>query len=160
MGASNTAQKDKAATLLSLHTTGTLLILPNVWNPIGARILQAKGYPAVATASAAISASLGFRDGERMKRTTMIEIVGRIARCVDVPVTADIEAGYGRTPSELEETNWSRRRGDREGTSGPDNLSDQHPRIAGRCAAAGAGNHRSQSRQLRPLCVPVVPEEI
>jgi 2-methylisocitrate lyase-like PEP mutase family enzyme len=102
--ASGTIQKRKAATLLSLHTSGRLLILPNVWNPIGARILQARGYPAVATASAAVSASLGYRDGERIKRSTIMEVIGRIARSVDVPVTADIEGGYGKTISELQET--------------------------------------------------------
>ena len=80
------------------------MILPNVWDPMGARILQAKGFPAVATASAAISASLGFHDGERIKRDTLMEIVGRIARSVDVPVTADIESGYARSLSDLEET--------------------------------------------------------
>ncbi len=99
-----TRHKEKAATLLSLHTNGRLLILPNVWDPIGARILQAKGFPAVATASAAISASLGFKDGERIKRATLIEAVGRIARSVDVPVTADIEGGYASTASDLEDT--------------------------------------------------------
>ncbi|HXV14778.1 MAG TPA: isocitrate lyase/phosphoenolpyruvate mutase family protein [Candidatus Krumholzibacteria bacterium] len=97
-------QNEKAAALLALHGGGRLLILPNVWDPLGARILQAKGYPAVATASAAISASLGFQDGERIKRTTLMEAVARIARSVDVPVSADIEAGYARTPSELEDT--------------------------------------------------------
>ena len=102
--ASRTRQKEKAATLLSLHGGGKLLLLPNVWDPLGARILQAKGYPAIATASAAISASLGFRDGERIKRASLIEAIGRIARSVDVPVTADIEAGYGTTVSELEDT--------------------------------------------------------
>ena len=102
--ASRTIAKEKAATLLSLHHGGRLLILPNVWDPMGARILQAKGFPAVATASAAISASLGFHDGERIKRDTLMEIVGRIARSVDVPVTADIESGYARSLSDLEET--------------------------------------------------------
>ncbi len=96
--------RTKAAALLSLHDGGRLLILPNVWDPIGARILEAKGYPAIATASAAISTSLGFRDGERIKRATLIETLGRIARSVDVPVTADIEAGYAATTSELEDT--------------------------------------------------------
>ena len=98
------SQKEKARLLLSLHTRGDLLILPNVWNPLGARILQAKVYPAVATASAAVSSSLGYEDGEKIKRSTLIDIIGRIARSVDVPVTADIEAGYGKTVSELEET--------------------------------------------------------
>lgn len=102
--ASKTTQKEKAATLLSLHSGERLLLLPNVWDPLGARILQAKGYPAVATASAAISASLGFNDGERIKRDTLIECIGRIAGSVEVPVTADIEAGYANSLPELEET--------------------------------------------------------
>jgi 2-methylisocitrate lyase-like PEP mutase family enzyme len=102
--ASRRSQKDKAKALLSLHTGGRLLILPNVWNPIGARILAAKGYPAIATASAAVSASLGYRDREKIRRSTLLDILARIARSVDVPVTADIEAGYGKTPGELEET--------------------------------------------------------
>jgi 2-methylisocitrate lyase-like PEP mutase family enzyme len=97
-------QIEKANDLWSLHTNGRLLILPNVWNPIGARVLQAKGFPAVATASAAISASLGYKDGEMIRRATLIDIVGRVARSVDVPVTADIEAGYGPTISDLQDT--------------------------------------------------------
>ncbi|MGB6034454.1 MAG: isocitrate lyase/phosphoenolpyruvate mutase family protein, partial [Bacteroidota bacterium] len=48
-------QREKADALLALHTSDRLLILPNIWNPIGARILEAKGYPAVATASSAVS---------------------------------------------------------------------------------------------------------
>ncbi|MCZ6669787.1 MAG: isocitrate lyase/phosphoenolpyruvate mutase family protein [Acidobacteria bacterium] len=98
------SQRRKADALRSLHARGDLLILPNVWNPIGARILQAKGYPAVATASAAISASMGYEDGEKINRSTLIDLLGRIARSVDVPVTADIEAGYGESILELEET--------------------------------------------------------
>lgn len=98
------SQKQKAEDLLRLHSLGNLLVLPNVWNPIGAQILQAKGYPAVATASAALSASLGYADGERIRRTTLIEFLGRIARSVEVPVTADIEAGYAASLPELEET--------------------------------------------------------
>ncbi len=97
-------QKQKAQDFLLLHTRGDLLILPNVWNPIGARILQAKGYPAVATASAAISASLGYRDGEKIRRSTLIDLISRIAGSVEIPVTADIESGYGDSISELEET--------------------------------------------------------
>ncbi len=104
MMATKTTQKEKAATLLSLHGGGKLLLLPNVWDPLGARILQAKGYPAVATASAAISASHGFKDGERIKRDTMIEAIAHIASSVEIPVTADIEAGYATTLSELEDT--------------------------------------------------------
>jgi 2-methylisocitrate lyase-like PEP mutase family enzyme len=101
---SRRSQKEKAEILLSLHTGGDLLVLPNIWDPIGARILAAKGYPAVATASAAVSASLGYQDGEKINRSTLIDLLGRIARSVDVPVTADIETGYGESLSELELT--------------------------------------------------------
>ncbi len=101
---SKRSQKEKAEVLLSLHTGGDLLLLPNVWNPIGARILAANGYPAVATASAALSASLGYEDGEKIRRSTLIEFIGHIARSVDIPVTADIEAGYGTSLAELQET--------------------------------------------------------
>lgn len=97
-------QNERAENLRSLHTGDDLLLMPNVWNPIGARILAAKGYPAVATASAALSASLGYADGEKLQRSTLIEFLRRIAFSVDVPVTADIEAGYGNCLSELQET--------------------------------------------------------
>ena len=104
MSVDNSTQKHKARNLLSLHKQAPLLVLPNVWNPIGARVLQAQGYPAVATASAAISASLGYEDGEKLKRSTLIDLIGRIAHSVDVPVSADIEAGYGRSTRDLDET--------------------------------------------------------
>ncbi|MBK9925741.1 MAG: isocitrate lyase/phosphoenolpyruvate mutase family protein [Anaerolineales bacterium] len=99
-----TEQTTKAEKLLSLHTNGQLLILPNIWNPIGARVLESKGYPAVATASAAIAESLGYADGENIRFETMLEMLTRIARSVDVPVTADIEAGYASTVSELKDS--------------------------------------------------------
>ena len=97
------SQAAKAQQLLSLHNNGKLLILPNVWNPIGARMLQAKGYPAVATASAAISESLGYGDGEQLKLDTMLDMVTRIVRSVDVPVTVDFEAGYSNVIEGLQE---------------------------------------------------------
>ncbi|HEY3309227.1 MAG TPA: isocitrate lyase/phosphoenolpyruvate mutase family protein [Desulfuromonadaceae bacterium] len=77
------SKKEKAELLLSLHTSDQMLVLPNVWSPIGARILAKKGCLAIATASAAISASLGYQDGERIKRSTLVDIIGGIARCVD-----------------------------------------------------------------------------
>jgi len=97
----NQSQKSKAETLLALHSGQGILVLPNIWDPIGARILAAKGYPAVATASAAVSASLGYKDGEMINRSTLIEVLTRIADSVDVPVTADIETGYGESLPEL-----------------------------------------------------------
>ncbi len=91
-----TEQKSKARVFLSLHTNGELLVLPNIWNPIGARILEAKGYPAVATASAAIAESLGYADGENIKLETMLDILFRISRSVNVPVTAHIRVIRGK----------------------------------------------------------------
>ena len=98
------AQKRKAEALLSLHRRGDTLVLLNVWDPIGARILEKKGYPAVATASAALSASLGYQDGEKIRRSTAIDLIARVARSVAIPVTADIEMGYGKSLAELEKT--------------------------------------------------------
>jgi 2-methylisocitrate lyase-like PEP mutase family enzyme len=98
------AQKRKAQALLSLHRRGDTLVLLNVWDPIGARILEKKGYPAVATASAAMSASLGYQDGEKIRRSTAIDLIARVARSVAIPVTADIEMGYGKSLAELERT--------------------------------------------------------
>ena len=98
------AQKRKAEALLSLHQRGDTLVLLNVWDPIGARILEKKGYHAVATASAALSASLGYQDGEKIRRSTAIDLIARVARSVAIPVTADIEMGYGKSLAELEKT--------------------------------------------------------
>ena len=99
-----TEQCRKASALRELHSDQSVLVLPNVWDPIGARILASKGYPAVATASAAISSALGFEDGEKVRRQTMLEAVARISRSVAVPVTADMETGYGTSLTELEDT--------------------------------------------------------
>lgn len=89
----NTQQK-KAEDFLSLHKQEKLLVLPNIWNPIGARILETKGFPAAATASAAISSSLGYMDGEKIKLSSHLDIIKRIVKSVDIPITADIESGY------------------------------------------------------------------
>lgn len=97
------SQPAKARALLDLHHNGRLLILPNVWNPIGARMLAAKGYSAVATASAAIAEAFGYSDGEQLKLDTMLDIIGRIVRSVDLPVSADFEAGYSDTITGLQE---------------------------------------------------------
>jgi 2-methylisocitrate lyase-like PEP mutase family enzyme len=96
-------QKNNSEKFLSLHKNEEMLLLPNIWDPIGARILQAKGFPAVATASAAISASLGYKDGQQIKFSTHLEIIKRIADSVDIPVTADIESGYADDIQTLKE---------------------------------------------------------
>ena len=92
--------KIKAELLRELHSD-RMLVLPNVWDAASAKIVAEAGFPAVATASAAISAMLGYPDGQRAPWKEMIAAAGRVARVVSVPVTVDVEAGYELEPREL-----------------------------------------------------------
>src|SRR5580658_6655162 len=94
-------QAEKAEKLRKLHQGPRLLALPNAWDVVSARILEEVGHPAIATSSAAVAFSLGYPDGQRISRGEMLEAVARIARAVRVPVTADLESGYGKTPDEI-----------------------------------------------------------
>jgi 2-methylisocitrate lyase-like PEP mutase family enzyme len=76
-------------------------VLPNVWDAVSGRAFAAAELPALATSSVAVAASLGYSDGEQTPPEEMFAAVARIARAVEVPVTADIEAGYGLASSEL-----------------------------------------------------------
>jgi len=93
-------QKARAERLRELHGK-EMLVLPNVWDAASAKIVAEAGYPAVATASAAISAMLGHPDGEGAPWQEMFAAAGRVARAVSVPVTVDAEAGYGMRPDEF-----------------------------------------------------------
>lgn len=88
---------EKAAELLRLHTDPELLLVVNVWDAITATVVaQTPGTKALATASHSIAAAHGYPDGEKIPRDEMIAAVGLIARTAgDLPVTADLEAGYG-----------------------------------------------------------------
>ena len=87
---------DKAAELRRLHTDTELLVLPNVWDVITARVVaELPACRALATASHSIAASLGYPDGEQIPRELMLQACGRIADAVNLPVSADLEAGYG-----------------------------------------------------------------
>jgi 2-methylisocitrate lyase-like PEP mutase family enzyme len=97
-------QARKAEALRKLHHGGQILILANAWDVASARIFEEMGFPAIATTSAGIAASLGYPDGQSISRDEMLDIVGRIARAVRVPVTADLEAGYGPTPDDMTAT--------------------------------------------------------
>jgi 2-methylisocitrate lyase-like PEP mutase family enzyme len=99
-----TAQARKAEALRKLHTGPRMLVLPNAWDVASARVLEELGYPAIATTSAGAAFSLGYPDGQRISRDEMLEVVARIARAVRVPVTADMEAGYGTTTKDMAET--------------------------------------------------------
>ena len=86
----------KAADLRRLHDDPDLLVLVNVWDVISATVVaDLPGCRALATASHSIAASHGYPDGEQIPLDLMIATVGRIAAAVDLPVTADLEAGYG-----------------------------------------------------------------
>ncbi|HEX6347499.1 isocitrate lyase/phosphoenolpyruvate mutase family protein [Umezawaea sp.] len=86
----------KATTLLDLHRAPSLLKVVNVWDVISATVVaDVPGTTALATASHSIAASYGYPDGEKIPVSLMIEAVGRIAAAVSLPVTADLEAGYG-----------------------------------------------------------------
>lgn len=94
---------ERAATLRALHRPGDPLILPNAWDAGSARAVVAAGFPAVATSSGAVAEALGHADGEATPVGEMLDAVARIAAAVDVPVTADLERGYGLRPAELVE---------------------------------------------------------
>jgi PEP phosphonomutase and related enzymes len=98
-----TLQAQKAALLKRLHHGPKTLVLANAWDAISARIVEETGFPAVATTSAGVAATLGYPDGQRVSRDGMLGVVARIARAVQIPVTADMEAGYGTTPDEMAE---------------------------------------------------------
>lgn len=89
-----------AERLRALHAGPQPLILPNVWDPVSARAFADAGFSALATSSSAVAATLGYRDGETPGQE-MFAAVARIARSVSVPVTADVENGYGLPPDQL-----------------------------------------------------------
>jgi len=98
----NTAmQARKADELRKLHNRTRTLVLPNAWDVASARVLEELGYPAIATTSAGIAFALGYPDGQRISRDEMLDMVARIARSVSVPVTADMESAYGKTPADM-----------------------------------------------------------
>lgn len=98
------SQAEKARHFLSLHHGPRILVLPNAWDVASARIFEDAGFSAIATTSSGIANSLGCPDGQHISRNEMLEVVERIAHAVSVPVTADVEGGYGTTPEAMAET--------------------------------------------------------
>ena len=89
-------QREKADLFRRLHLEPPLLVLPNAWDVASAKVLAAvPGCRALATTSAAVARSLGFEDGEQAPRDVMVVAAARIAAAVELPVSADLEAGYG-----------------------------------------------------------------
>ncbi|HJW18416.1 MAG TPA: isocitrate lyase/phosphoenolpyruvate mutase family protein [Flavisolibacter sp.] len=96
-------QKEKAVIFHQLHHNRELLILPNIWDALGALLLESLGYKAVATASASIAYSNGYYDGENIPFADVLATCRRIVNSVNVPVTADIESGYADSDAQLHE---------------------------------------------------------
>ncbi len=99
----NTQQAAFAEAFHQLHYGPRPLVLPNIWEPLGAALLQDLGFSAVATSSSAIALTHGLQDGERISFHTLLRQIDRIVRAVSLPVTADIESGYAHTEVELEQ---------------------------------------------------------
>ena len=127
--------------LRSLQRPGAPLLLPNAWDVATARAVVAAGFPAVATTSGGMAATLGFEDHERAPADEMLAAAGRIARCVDVPVTVDAEAGYGMQPAD-----WSLRCG----APGLRVATSRTPSTPPAVSATPTGTRRGSRRFARP----------
>jgi len=98
-------QLQKALRFKELHAQDSTFLMPNAWDAGSARMLSSLGFPAISTTSAGIAFSLGLPDYEgAVSREAMLERVGQITAAVDVPVSADLEAGYGAEPEQVGET--------------------------------------------------------
>jgi 2-methylisocitrate lyase-like PEP mutase family enzyme len=96
-------QRAGATALRELQTDG-VLVLPNAWDAASAVLIAGAGAQAIATTSAGVSWSLGRPDGQHLTRAEMVEAVARIAAAVDLPVTADVEGGYGAGADDVAQT--------------------------------------------------------
>jgi 2-methylisocitrate lyase-like PEP mutase family enzyme len=96
-------QVQRATRFCELHASGHLL-LPNAWDAASARVFEDAGFPAIGTTSGGIANARGLPDGETIGRARMLEEIRTIVEAVHVPVTADIEAGYGDAPSDVAQT--------------------------------------------------------
>jgi 2-methylisocitrate lyase-like PEP mutase family enzyme len=89
------SRTEKVNQFRKLHQGPRILVLPNASDVASARIFEDTGFPAVGTSSAGVAYSLGYPDGQRISRDEMLAVVKRIAGALKIPVTADVEAGYG-----------------------------------------------------------------
>jgi len=94
----------KAEAFRQMHLGADVVVLPNAWDRGSAVMMAQAGFPAIATTSAGVAFAEGLPDGERLSRADMLEICSAIAARVPIPVTADLEAGYGRRPEDVAAT--------------------------------------------------------
>lgn len=94
---------EKEKQFYQLHHNDKLLVLPNIWDPLGAMLLEDLGYKAVATASASMALSNGYEDGEKIPFDDLLFLLKKIVKSVKIPVTADVESGFAENNIELKE---------------------------------------------------------
>src|SRR2546425_8261136 len=92
------SQREQAEAFGRLHREPGILVLPNAWDVITARVIETAGFSAIATSSAGVAWALGYVDGERISRGEMLAVVRPIASSVRVAGTAELEAGAGTNP--------------------------------------------------------------
>lgn len=97
-------QINRASDLLNLHNGEEILVLLNSWDPGSSKLIEASGFKAIGTSSMGISASLGYPDCQAIPFKEMVEAVKRIVDKVNLPVTADIEGGYGQNLNAIVES--------------------------------------------------------
>ncbi|HEX8096668.1 MAG TPA: isocitrate lyase/phosphoenolpyruvate mutase family protein, partial [Pyrinomonadaceae bacterium] len=147
-------QQEKAAAFRAMHSGPKILILPNAWDVASARVLEAAGFGAIGTTSAGVAASLGYPDGERVSLDDMLRVVQRIREGVTVPVTADIEAGFGSTEEAVAEMVKGVIRAGAVGINLEDGTVDpQSPLLD---LAAHAAKVSAARRAAASACVPIV----
>jgi len=101
--AADSKQQEKAKQFYNLHHSGKLLILPNIWDCLGANLLESLHYPAIATASASVAFTNGYDDGQRISFDSVLALLKKIVSSVSIPVSADIESGFAENDLQLEE---------------------------------------------------------
>ena len=97
-------QRAKAEAFRAMHDRSRILVLPNAWDAMSARVIEDAGARAIATTSAGVAFSVGYPDGEAIPRDEMIAAIARIARVVTIPVSADIESGFAHDARGVAET--------------------------------------------------------
>src|SRR5271165_5257680 len=100
----NNAQRDRATRFADLHRGTKILVLPNAWDAASARIFELAGFAAIGTTSGGIANSHGYPEPQRISGAEMVATVRQIVQAVTLPVTADIEAGYGASPAAIADT--------------------------------------------------------
>ncbi|HET8941512.1 MAG TPA: isocitrate lyase/phosphoenolpyruvate mutase family protein [Rudaea sp.] len=94
-------QVARAKLFRQMHDPGKILLLPNAWDAGTARLFEERGFAAVATTSGGMAWSLGYADGEHMPLAQVVDAIARITRVCSVPITVDMETGYGEFPQAI-----------------------------------------------------------